>query len=113
MDSATIITVRSIIYSDSFYEIKINLNLQFNSLTIMLFFLLQRGGLRDCIPAPLLLVEATNSHNRLKPVQTGRFHLGLVFSRWRRGKFGLTSRPFYTPIGGVVFYGHRCLNSIG
>jgi hypothetical protein len=74
---------------------------------MLLFFVLffcSGAVLRDCIPAPLLLVEATNSHNRLKPVQTGRFHLGLVFSRWRRGKFGLTARPFYTPIGGVVFF---------
>ena len=39
------------------------------------------------------------TRNRLKPVQTGRFHLGLVFSRWRRGKFVLTLRPRYTLIG--------------
>lgn len=39
------------------------------------------------------------TRNRLKPVQTGRFHLGLVFSRWRRVKFGLGSRPCRVVIG--------------
>lgn len=39
------------------------------------------------------------TRNRLKPVQTGRFHLGLVFSRWRRGKFGLELRPKGVLIG--------------
>lgn len=55
MDSATIITVRSIIYSDSFYEIKINLNLQFNSLTIMLLFFVAAGRferLYSCASSP-------------------------------------------------------------
>lgn len=39
------------------------------------------------------------TRNRLKPVQTGRFHLGLVFSRWRRVKFGLGLRPHRAAIG--------------
>lgn len=39
------------------------------------------------------------TRNRLKPVQTGRFHLGLVFSRWRRVKFGLGLRPHRFLIG--------------
>lgn len=33
------------------------------------------------------------TRNRLKPVQTGRFHLGLVFSPWRRGAFGNLGPP--------------------
>ncbi|XP_032299150.1 uncharacterized protein LOC116653124 [Coturnix japonica] len=33
------------------------------------------------------------ARNRLKPVQTGRFHLGLVFSPWRRGAFGNLRPP--------------------
>ena len=39
------------------------------------------------------------TRNRLKPVQTGRFHLGLVFSRWRRVKFGPVLRPHRAAIG--------------
>lgn len=34
------------------------------------------------------------THNRLKPVQTGRFHLGLVFSRRRREKVWINVTPF-------------------
>lgn len=41
-------------------------------------------------PLPLLMPQA---RNRLKPVQTGRFHLGLVFSPWRRGAFGNLRPP--------------------
>ena len=41
------------------------------------------------------------TRNRLKPVQTGRFHLGLAFSPWRRAKFGLGRRPHGTAIGAV------------
>lgn len=41
------------------------------------------------------------TRNRLKPVQTGRFHLGWVFSPWRRGAFGTwasaPSLPAYWP----------------
>lgn len=42
------------------------------------------------------------TRNRLKPVQTGRFHLGWVFSPWRRGAFGTwasaPSPPAHWPV---------------
>ena len=41
------------------------------------------------------------TRNRLKPVQTGRFHLGLAFSPWRRAKFGLKQHPHSIAIGVV------------
>lgn len=47
--------------------------------------------------------------NRSEPVQTGRFHLGLVFSRRRRVKFGPGSRPPRALIGrdldGALLFG--------
>lgn len=54
------------------------------------------------MPAPPLFSPLKQlTRNRLKPVQTGRFHLGLVFSRWRRVKFGLRLRPGRAVIGCV------------
>lgn len=58
----------------------------------------QRGGL-EVVCLRLLSSLKQLTLNRLKPVQTGRFHLGLVFSRWRRVKFGLGSRPPRAAIG--------------
>lgn len=46
-------------------------------------------------PPPPPLVPQTR--NRLKPVQTGRFHLGLVFSPWRLGACGRGGGKASTP----------------
>ncbi len=66
----------------------------------VLKYILHQGGIRDWACASSSHKQQTR--NRLKPVQTGRFHLGLVFSRWRREKFGLTSRPWRRAIGRSV-----------
>lgn len=58
----------------------------------------QRGGV-EVVCLRLLSSLKQLTRNRLKPVQTGRFHLGLVFSRWRRVKFGLGVRPLRALIG--------------
>lgn len=58
----------------------------------------QQGGI-EIVCLRLLSSLKQLTRNRLKPVQTGRFHLGLVFSRWRRGKFGLGLRPRRIAIG--------------
>lgn len=55
------------------------------------------GAVKDMCPSFSYFKRPTL--NRLKPVQTGRFHLGLVCSPWRRVKFGLRSRPHSSLIG--------------
>lgn len=53
----------------------------------------------SALPPPPSLLPQTR--NRLKPVQTGRFHLGLVFSPWRlaaRGRGGGKKPPPQTAL---------------
>lgn len=68
---------------------KVNLDSLINSLLLIIF---RRGGV-EVVCLRLLSSLKQLTRNRLKPVQTGRFHLGLVFSRWRRVKFGLGETP--------------------